>query len=79
MRRSLARPSARRRAQVAKCVELLEEHCAADFIDLNCGCPLDGVCSKVLLSTLRSPLRVCGGHEWTCILSRRPACDCMGL
>ncbi|KAJ1494870.1 hypothetical protein T484DRAFT_1608781, partial [Baffinella frigidus] len=32
--------------QVAKCVELLEENCSADFIDLNCGCPLEGVCNK---------------------------------
>ncbi|EKX36292.1 hypothetical protein GUITHDRAFT_158684 [Guillardia theta CCMP2712] len=31
---------------VAKCAELFERECSADFFDLNCGCPLDGICGK---------------------------------
>ena len=31
---------------VAKCGELFERECTADFFDLNCGCPIDQVTSK---------------------------------
>ena len=31
---------------VAKCGELFERECRADFFDLNCGCPIDQVTSK---------------------------------
>ena len=32
--------------EAGKIGELLEAECCVDFFDLNCGCPLDAVCSK---------------------------------
>ena len=31
---------------VARCAEIFERECQADFFDLNCGCPIDQVTSK---------------------------------
>lgn len=32
--------------QMGRCAELVERFADADFVDLNCGCPIDLVCSK---------------------------------
>eukprot|EP00735_Rhodelphis_limneticus_P001293 TRINITY_DN1187_c0_g1::TRINITY_DN1187_c0_g1_i1::g.17224::m.17224 TRINITY_DN1187_c0_g1::TRINITY_DN1187_c0_g1_i1::g.17224 ORF type:complete len:681 (-),score=142.33,sp/Q96G46/DUS3L_HUMAN/43.41/1e-176,Dus/PF01207.12/1.8e+03,Dus/PF01207.12/1.1e-53,zf-CCCH/PF00642.19/0.027,zf-CCCH/PF00642.19/0.06,zf-CCCH/PF00642.19/3.9e+02,ketoacyl-synt/PF00109.21/0.0071 TRINITY_DN1187_c0_g1_i1:21-2063(-) len=31
---------------IGQCSQLLEDHCSMDFVDLNCGCPIDIVCKK---------------------------------
>ncbi|KAK4477193.1 hypothetical protein RD792_016406 [Penstemon davidsonii] len=44
---------------VAKTVELIEQHCTVDFIDINMGCPIDIVCNKGAGSALLTkPMRM---------------------
>ena len=31
---------------MARCGELLDETTSCDFVDINMGCPIDGVCAK---------------------------------
>ena len=38
--------------QMAKIARLLENETSSDFIDLNCGCPIDAVCNKLCGSAL---------------------------
>jgi len=40
---------------VAPTVELLESQCELDFVDMNCGCPIDLVCKKGAGSSLLLP------------------------
>ena len=37
---------------MAKCAQLLNETCELDFVDINCGCPIDLICDKGAGSTL---------------------------
>ncbi|XP_057788581.1 LOW QUALITY PROTEIN: tRNA-dihydrouridine(47) synthase [NAD(P)(+)]-like [Salvia miltiorrhiza] len=44
---------------VTRTVELIEEHCTVDFIDINMGCPIDIVCNKGAGSALLTkPMRM---------------------
>lgn len=44
---------------VARTVELIEQHCSVDFIDINMGCPIDIVCNKGAGSMLLTkPMRM---------------------
>lgn len=38
--------------QFTRVAELIENECQVDFMDINCGCPLDCICSKGAGSTL---------------------------
>jgi tRNA-dihydrouridine synthase 3 len=31
---------------MARLAQLLEEHVSMDFVDLNCGCPIDLICNR---------------------------------
>lgn len=44
---------------LASCAELISKECEVDFIDINCGCPIDLVCNKGAGSALmRKPNRL---------------------
>lgn len=44
---------------VARTVELIEQHCSVDFIDINMGCPIDIVVNKGAGSALLTkPMRM---------------------
>lgn len=44
---------------VARTVELIEQHCTVDFIDINMGCPIDIVVNKGAGSALLcKPMRM---------------------
>ena len=31
---------------MARCAQLIEEHAAMDFVDINMGCPIDIICNR---------------------------------
>ena len=37
---------------MTRCAELINNHCSVDFIDINCGCPIDLVFRKVCTQSL---------------------------
>jgi len=44
---------------MAKCAELLETEVSVDFVDINCGCPLDALCKRGLgAGILERPRRI---------------------
>ncbi|KAL8060248.1 hypothetical protein ABFX02_02G012200 [Erythranthe guttata] len=52
---------------VAKTVELIEQHCTVDFIDINMGCPIDVVVNKGAGSALLTkPMRMKSVVEASC-------------
>ena len=45
---------------MARCAQLVEEHCQVDFVDINFGCPIDCIVSKQAGSAcLKRPQRMC--------------------
>ena len=44
---------------LARCAQLLEEHAAVDFVDVNMGCPIDLICNKCAACSLLLPPAAC--------------------
>ena len=44
---------------MSKCAEMLCDYTEVDFIDINCGCPIDLVYNSVSLRTLRNSITMC--------------------
>jgi tRNA-dihydrouridine synthase 3 len=48
---------------MTRCVQLVQETCNVDFVDINCGCPIDIVVKYVLLYILFLEVG-CDTYEW---------------
>ena len=62
---------------MTRCAQLLEEHVQADFVDVNCGCPIDLICNKCARCLIAmSQLRACFKPPWLNHLAHGCHCCC---
>lgn len=58
---------------VARAVELIDQECSLDFIDINMGCPIDMVVNKGAGSALLTkPLRMKNAIQAACASAEKP-------